>query len=64
MSDIPRIPSGGFNLPPGVTLNDIDPPVCPECEGQGEVEVADDDWMPCQRCGGLGIENTRTKGTQ
>lgn len=50
------------NLPPGVTLKDVDPPTvtCPECEGGragffipvfvGEKMIA----ILCPRCGGTG----------
>jgi len=60
-----------FNLPPGVSLRDIDPPACHECEGSGEIETCGYDilrtrpftkWVTCPSCSGLGVPNRRTKG--
>ncbi len=60
MSDPMRMPSGGFNLPPGVTLRDIDPgdeDECPVCKGSG-VDPEDEDCA-CPECSGLGVVNMR-----
>lgn len=57
-----------FNLPPSVSLKDIDPPVCVTCQGHGEVcfegrikhrgAVKDcEEWVQCPDCDGLGVPN-------
>lgn len=60
-------------LPPGVRLDDIDPDVCPRCQGHGEIEVITrhdyylpeppeiGGWITCPDCAGVGLNNERTK---
>jgi DnaJ-class molecular chaperone len=57
------------NLPPGVTSKDIDPPVCPRCEGSGDIFYTINDPLrglvevheTCPDCAGLGTPNERVK---
>lgn len=43
-----------FNLPPGCSTRDIDPPCCGTCEGSGEVEGKDGEIKICPACDGTG----------
>lgn len=67
-----NLPSGDFNLPPGVSIRDIDrqcqeteqPPNCPGCDGEGIViaqkESEDGTFYEleetCPTCHGMGFQ--------
>jgi DnaJ-class molecular chaperone len=56
-----------FNLPPGATLRNIDPPVCLCCMGHGEAPIVERNpegdqevWVECPECDGSGKQNERS----
>ncbi len=57
-----ELPPGPFNLPPGVSIRDVDPPMrtCANCEGAGVLVILGEDGMEtevcvnCNRCNGAG----------
>lgn len=65
MSDYNKgLPPSGFNLPPGVSIRDVDrqcqeteqPPNCPTCNGEGVVTGEDNREVTCKTCGGYGFQ--------
>ena len=59
------------NLPPGVTMSDIEGDECIACQGSGLVEnpafsfnECEPEYMTCGRCSGLGTKSTRPKERQ